>query len=144
MWLKKVGISTILLFLFASPILAVDEASDFNLCQQTAGFQASCVACVGTNESPTGNIWTAIGCIPITKEGISIAIVKFIISIAGGGAMIMILLGAFSVTTSTSNPKRLQDGQEMITQAILGLFVIIFSVILLHFIGVDLFQIPGL
>jgi hypothetical protein len=103
-----------------------------------------CEACSGTALRPTGKMWTSIGCIPVTTNGIITSLIKIIVSIAGGAALIFILLGAFTISTSTSNPERLKSGQEMVTSAIIGLVFILFSIIILHFLGVELFQIPGL
>ena len=39
--------------------------------------------------------------------------------------------------TATGDPKRIQAGQELLTSAIGGLILLIFSVFILKFIGVD-------
>jgi hypothetical protein len=46
--------------------------------------------------------------------------------------------------SSAGNPERLTGGKEIITSAIAGLLLIIFSTIILKIIGVDILKIPGL
>ncbi|MEK7543609.1 MAG: hypothetical protein AAB557_01980 [Patescibacteria group bacterium] len=87
---------------------------------------------------------TAIGCINADGTG---GIVKEIFrlgtGIAGGIAFLLILFGGFQIMTSTGNPEKLNEGKELIASAITGLLMILFSVFLLKFIGVDLLCIPG-
>ncbi len=87
---------------------------------------------------------TAIGCISADGTGGIIGqIFKFGTGIAGGIAFLLILFGGFQILTSTGNPEKLNEGKELIASAITGLLMILFSVFLLKFIGVDLLCIPG-
>ncbi len=107
----------------------------------------------GTNEPikegsitcPDGNsINTAIGCIPIndTDELIGF-ILRWAIGIGGGIAFLLIILAGFQIMTSAGNPDRLKAGQELMTSAIAGLMLLIFSVFILKIIGVDILKLPG-
>ncbi len=69
---------------------------------------------------------------------------RFLVSIAGGFALLFILFGAFTITTAAGNPEKLESGKTIIISAIAGLIFLILSVVILHFVGVDLLQIPGL
>lgn len=87
---------------------------------------------------------TALGCIPIKDTTGFIAwILKFAIGIGGGIAFILMLIGVFQIITSSGDPERLKAGKELITSALIGLLMIIFSLFLLQLIGVQILQIPG-
>lgn len=95
----------------------------------------------------TKAINTAIGCINADgiggDKGIVSQIFKLGTGIAGGIAFLLILFGGFQIMTSTGNPEKLNEGKELIASAITGLLMILFSVFLLTFIGVNLLCIPG-
>lgn len=89
-------------------------------------------------------IQTAIGPIDVCNiNSLTASILRFGIGIGGGIAFILMLAAVFMIMTSAGDPKRMQAGQELITSALMGLLLIIFSVFLLHFIGVDILAIPG-
>lgn len=103
------------------------------------------------NEEPTDptcndgqGINTAIGCIPITNTNLFIGfILRWAIGIGGGIAFLLIVSAAFTIMTSQGNPERLKAGQELLTSAIAGLIMLIFSVFILRVIGVDILKLPG-
>lgn len=82
---------------------------------------------------------TAIGCIDfqdtVTFTG---TILKWLVGIGGGVAFLLILSGAFTIMTSSGNPERLKQGQDVITAAVSGLILLIFSIFILKFIGIDI------
>ncbi|MGB6838995.1 MAG: pilin [Microgenomates group bacterium] len=93
---------------------------------------------------PSGQIDTAIGCIPINDTNAFIGfILKWAIGIGGGIAFLLILFAGFQIMTSSGNPEKLKAGQELMTSAIAGLILLIFSVFILKIIGVDILQLPG-
>jgi hypothetical protein len=70
-------------------------------------------------------------------------ILAYAMGIGGVVAFILIIVGAFQIILSAGNPDRVKAGKEMITSALAGLFLIIFSVLILRIIGWDILQIPG-
>lgn len=58
--------------------------------------------------------------------------------IGGGIAFLLILYSGFMIMSATGNPERLKAGQELLTSAISGLILLIFSVFILKFIGIDI------
>lgn len=66
------------------------------------------------------------------------------VGLGGGIAFLLILVSGFQTITSGANPEKLHEAKELMTAAISGLLLIIFSVFILRLIGVDILQIPGL
>lgn len=88
---------------------------------------------------------TAIGCINILEDiDTSMGgILGLAIGIGGGIAFLLILYAGFMIMTSQGNPDRLKAGQELLTSAISGLILLIFSVFILRFIGVDILKLEN-
>jgi hypothetical protein len=87
---------------------------------------------------------TAIGCIDVSDTTkLFNTVFTLFLGVAGGIGLLVILMGALKVTMSGGNPKVLGEGQELITSAIVGLLMVLFSVFLLRIIGLDILGIPG-
>jgi hypothetical protein len=107
----------------------------------------------GSAGSPLGgggcnanSIDTAIGCIPVLgsqEEFLSFAL-KWAVGIGGGIAFLLIVYAGFMIMTSSGNPERLKAGQELLTSAIWGLLLLIFSIVILKIIGIDILGLSGL
>lgn len=101
------------------------------------------------NSDPTceggKGIDTAIGCINVldSPEAFLGDILKWAVGVGGGIAFLLIIYASFMIMTSAGNPERLKAGQELLTSAISGLILLIFSIFILKFIGVDILKIPG-
>lgn len=92
-----------------------------------------------------GGINTAVGCLSFTNTTELLQdILGLGIGIGGGIAFILMLVAGFQIMTSTGNPDRLRAGQELLTSAIAGLILLVFSVFILRVIGVDILGISGL
>lgn len=87
---------------------------------------------------------TAIGTINTTPQGFVGSIFSFILTIAGFGAIIIIIYAGYVLITSRGNKERIAAARETLTSAIVGLLFIIFSLVILEIIGVDILKIPGL
>lgn len=91
---------------------------------------------------PDNEISTAIGCINVRgPESFIENILSLAIGIGGGIAMLLIIFGGIQVLTSAGNPDKIQAGKELITSAIQGLIIIVFSVFILRIIGVEVLKI---
>lgn len=110
----------------------------------------NCINCVklningqpGTEQNP-GGLWTAIGCIPRDPTAIVQNLLRVGLGMGGGVALLMILAAGFLFSISQGDPKRTGEAKELLTAAISGLLFIIFSVVILQFIGYTVLQIPG-
>ena len=101
----------------------------------------SAQTCTANGVAGTG-IDTAIGCIPIlgtngTTDFLT-WILRWAVGVGSGIAFLLILYSGFMIMTSAGNPERLKAGQELLTSAISGLILLVFSVFILKFIGVDI------
>lgn len=87
---------------------------------------------------------TAIGCIPfIDSNEFAAFILRWGIGIGGGIAFLLIVYSGFMVITSSGSPERLKAGQELLTAAITGLLLLLFSAFILEFIGINIIGIPN-
>jgi hypothetical protein len=135
-----------------TPVLAIPTLGP--LCDQIANKKGSdeekkrhgdCMTCLqpADPKTPPG-VWSAIGCLP-TDYGklISEYIFKTGIGIAGGISFLYFLYGAFLILTSAGNPEKVEEAKQIITSALSGILLIIFSIFLLRIIGIDILKIPG-
>ncbi len=121
------------------------EARLANVCRSISNetVRDECVKCFELHDA-----WTALGCLDTqlptgTSKGFITVLLRLGGGLAGGIAFLLILFGGFQIITSAGNPERLNAGRELITSAIAGLLLIIFSIFLLKVIGVDILGIPG-
>ena len=86
---------------------------------------------------------TAIGCIPINDQNALLGfILRWAIGVGGGIAFLLVIYAAYMIISSAGNPERLKAGQELLTSAIMGVILLVFSVFILKIIGVDILEIP--
>lgn len=110
------------LFLFTNPRLVKAVSSDPKFCN---------IARTELN--------TAIGCIPVFDQSEFLSfILRWGVGVGGGIAFALMLYAGFIIMTGSGNPERLKAGQELLTSAIAGLILLIFSVFILRFIGIDI------
>lgn len=86
---------------------------------------------------------TAFGNISTDPAGFIRSIFTILLSLAGGIALLLIIVSGYRLMTSQGNPERVQGAREQLTSAIVGLLFIIFSLSILTIIGVDILRIPG-
>lgn len=110
----------------------------------TPGYNTSGGQNIFCSKNGKQGISTALGCINVSGTDFVTTLLNFGIGIAGGIAFLLIIFGGFQILTSAGNPERLNAGKELISSAITGLLMIIFSVFLLRIIGVDILGIPSL
>lgn len=98
-----------------------------------------------TTDTATGKIFTAIGCIPVSNTSGFIAwILGWAIGVGGGISLMLIIVASFQIISSSGNPEKVQAGKELLTSAIAGLIMLIFSVFILKVIGIDILKLPGI
>lgn len=82
---------------------------------------------------------TAIGCLMAgdPKQLIS-QLLGWGVGVGGGIAFLMIIFAGFQMATASGDPKRVKAAQELLTSALAGLILIVFSIFLLNFIGIKI------
>lgn len=106
-----------------------------------SSLQSACQRCMGSDTN-TGT-WTAIGCISTNPNALLEKILGLATGASGGIAFLLILFGGFQIMTSAGNPEQLNAGRELVSSAITGLLLMLFSVFILQFVGVNIIGIPG-
>lgn len=121
----------------ATPLSSIEST-----CQRirTPAERGQCVDCAHNKSG----VWTALGCFNGNlSEFITNNIMRTGIGIGGGISMLCIMFAAFQMQTSSGNAEKIKKAQELLTNCITGLMVIIFSILILKIIGVDILKLPG-
>jgi hypothetical protein len=86
---------------------------------------------------------TAIGPVSTDPQAFVKKIFSVVLGLAGGIALILIIISGYKYMFSQGNPETIKGATEQLTSAIVGLLFIIFSFVILQIIGVDILKIPG-
>lgn len=87
---------------------------------------------------------TGIGCIPTEPGGFVSFMFKYLLGFSGMIAFFLILAAGFQILTSAGNPEKLQAGQQLLTAAVIGVMVLVFSIVILQIIGTNILGgLPG-
>ncbi len=127
----------------STPICQTTSRAQSLQTRQSGGEGSSFDPGDGCGGIASGQVYTAIGCISTDPADFIRTFLKFGVGIAGGIAFLLILLGGFQILTSAGNPEHMNAGKELVSSAIAGLLMIIFSIFLLRVIGVDILGIKG-
>lgn len=91
------------------------------------------------NDDPLQGVETAIGCLRADNPNFMIGqILGWGVIVGAGIAFLLIAFAGFQITTAAGDPKRVQAARELLTSAISGLLLIIFSIFLLNLIGLNI------
>lgn len=133
--------------IFPAEIVHADTVPNIGetACKSVTINQGECTSCFNS-----GGSWTALGCVGDGSGGqpggqLGDFIKSFLqlgTGLGGGVAFLLMLYSGFQRITSTGNPEKLHEAKELMTAAISGLLLIIFSIFLLRLIGVDILQLP--
>ena len=111
------------------------KPQDWNACR-TCLYDAS-------GREKSGSYYTVLGCLSTKPEQFVQSMLSIVFGAAGGIAFMSVLYGSAIVLTSSGNPEKIQSGKDIITNSIIGILVIVFSVFLLRVVGLDILKIPG-
>ena len=86
---------------------------------------------------------TAVGNINTSPDKFIQTLMGIILSIAGGIAIILIIISGYRLMVSQGNPENIKNAKDQLTAAIVGLLFIIFSLVVLQIIGYNILGLPG-
>jgi hypothetical protein len=89
------------------------------------------------------SLTTAIGSIKTEPGDFITNLLRILLSISGGIALIIIIYAGYRFMISRGDPEAIGHAKELMTSAIIGLLFLIFSLVILEVIGVDILQLPG-
>lgn len=94
--------------------------------------------------NPDSTCATAIGPVPVSDfQKFVEFLLQYAMAISGGIILLMLIATGYTVLTSGGNPEKLQGAKENVVAIISGLLLIVFSQVLLHAVGADIFKLPG-
>ena len=105
---------------------------------QACGGNSSCVSCLSRDINPSGSInyvYTDFGCIDATTSGVIDFMYAFLLAIAVMIDLVIFIISGYLIMTSNGDPDKINRGKTLFKNAIIGLIVIIFAVVLLQLIG---------
>lgn len=85
-------------------------------------------------------ILTDLGCIPYEAQDFVGGALRWAIGIGSGIAVLVLGYAAFLYVASGGDPKKIQSAKELVVALIGGLLLIVFSVLILNYLGVSLFS----
>lgn len=97
------------------------------------------------NHDATGHciIDTAVGPISTNPPDFVKAIFGAVLGLAGGVALILIVISGYKFMISQGNPEGIKAATEELTSSIIGLLFIVLAFVILQIVGVDILRIPG-
>lgn len=119
-----------------------DSAASYDPCVRIKAADA-CHACMGSNPDDPQGFWTGIGCISTNPVTATRDLLEFMLGVGGLFVVFQILVGSFQLVVSRGNPQALQQARERITNSVIALLLIVFSVTILEFVGRTVLHIPG-
>jgi hypothetical protein len=89
-------------------------------------------------DNGTPGVQTDLGCVPSSPTSLVNTLFKLALGLAGGIAILFVILGGFKIATSQGDPDALAEGKDTITHAIIGLVFILMATFILGIIGIDI------
>jgi hypothetical protein len=131
--MKKIIAQTLLvlasicsIFFSVAPLAKALNCSDPTVL--TAKQQVQCGAC-----GAAGSISCTPGDAPSDLSNTIHSVIKILSLLGGAAAVVMVIVGGFRYITSAGNPEQAKAARSTITYAIIGIIIIAFAQIIVHF-----------
>jgi hypothetical protein len=121
-------------------ITGLPEEVRQNVFSNCGGFQSDGeqIACINCYKQSAKFIYNSLGCFDPSQNGLVIRILQIGIGIISVVGIAMIMRAAF--LRQTGDPAKIQESWNIITAVVLGLILMLSSIILLKFIGINILQ----
>ena len=104
----------------------------------------SCLSCLQKNTGGQYNyVYTDFGCVNATPSGVINFLYAFLLVIAFMIDLVIFIISGYLIMSSGGDPDKINRGKTLFKNAIIGLLVIIFAMVILQLIG-SIFGISGL
>ncbi|MCL4392755.1 pilin, partial [Patescibacteria group bacterium] len=100
----------------------------------------SCLSCLSNNKN---HVYTDFGCVNATPSGVIDFLYAFLLVIAFMIDLVIFIISGYLIMSSGGDPDKINRGKTLFKNAIIGLLVIIFAMVILNLIG-HIFGISGL
>ncbi len=107
----------------------------------------ACMNCIcqdsnATSTYFTGNVWTEIGCITPTQEGVTIAVMRVFFGIVTGFAVVRFIQAG--IMLNTDDPEKIKEGKSIALSALAAIVMAGILPVLMNFVGIEIFDIGEL
>ena len=117
------------------PESALKELENCRKCYFGASFDDE-----GVTPTPRpGFVYSSLGCIDVSRDGLITRIFQIGIGLIGGIMIVRFIQAALKM--QTDNPEEIKEAQEMISSAVIALFVLVASVAILRFLGINVLNV---
>ena len=99
-----------------------------------------CVECICLNGNPAAvaqnnRVWTELGCISATTNGVILAITRIFVGIITAVVILRFIQAGFMM--NTDDPEKIKEAKAIVVSAITALVFGVMIPIILNFIGID-------
>jgi hypothetical protein len=107
----------------------------------------SCCKCVCGDENCGGsdfteNVWTELGCIKATENGIIVAVMRVFIGVVTGLAVIRFIQAG--IMLNTDDPEKIKEGKSIAISAVAAIVFGALIPIILNFVGIKILDIGAI
>lgn len=88
-------------------------------------------------------VWTAIGCLPTNTMELVSSLIGFLMGLAGLFFVIQIVISGAQIIFANGDSSAIATAKKRLTNSIIAILFIIFSVTILQIIGVQILRLPG-
>jgi hypothetical protein len=86
---------------------------------------------------------TAFGCLPNSVNGIVAFVVRLVVGLAGGVALLVIIINLITIIASSNDPEKIAEARKKLTSAVVTFIVLLLSLTILSLLGLKILDLGG-